>query len=67
MGYEHFPKATVDVTQKYHQQIIGFLNTRLSETFRFYTPILAAGAGFGWAISGNSPKVGVITAALVIS
>lgn len=67
MGSVQMSKATVDITQKYHEQILGFLNTRISETFKFYAPILAAGAGFGLSISGPAPKPVVVAAAYFIS
>lgn len=35
--------------QKFHEQIFQALNTRLSESFRFYTPLLAALTGLGFA------------------
>lgn len=60
-------KAPVDITQKYHEQILGFLNARISDTYKFYAPILAAGAGFGLSISGEAPKAIVVAAAYFIS
>jgi hypothetical protein len=44
-------KASDPIVQKYHEQILTFLNTRLTETFNFYTIILAAATAFGWSLS----------------
>ena len=51
----HFPglKDPSDETmQKFHSQIFQMLNTRLTETFRFYAPLLAALPGFGYVLLG---------------
>ncbi|WNM59705.1 hypothetical protein [Candidatus Nitrospira allomarina] len=37
-----------EVLQKYHDQVFQMINARLTETLKFYTPILAALTGFGW-------------------
>jgi hypothetical protein len=60
-------EASVDIAQKYHQQILTFLNTRLSETFNFYTPILAAATGFGLSLLKTDIGDDTLLVAYVVS
>ncbi|MDT7043617.1 hypothetical protein [Candidatus Nitronereus thalassa] len=41
-------KVNEETLQKYHDQIFQMVNARLTETFKFYTPLVAALTGFGW-------------------
>lgn len=39
-----------ETMQKFHSQIFQMLNTRLTDTFRFYAPLLAALPAFGYVL-----------------
>lgn len=55
-----------ETVRKHHEQILTFLNARLSESFKFYVPVLAAAAGFGSSLASNS-GLDILSAAYIIS
>lgn len=45
-------EPSVETMQRFHNQLFQMINARLTDTFRFYAPLLAALPAFGYVVLG---------------